>query len=251
MLTNKKRTRALRLPFLAAVLLPLAASGTLAQQTDVPEPSHAMAPDSVRRAPVMISVEAQGRGAQEVLMTYSVPVTKQQVEADVAALRQAAGWVVDRLEITSSDEAYASSSGSNKLFIADFLTAGALDNRTGKLPIAPIVTAMRRYGKMIVLFDVDGPFVYRGSTSYHNGGLDVRMLRQQSGSGTYAFLVTVTGPASAPLDFQASAPAAPKPAGAPFMLRLGIALLLSLAVGWIAYQFILRLTLRVEGSPGS
>lgn len=232
------------------VLSMLAICAASAAQAQAPQQAGAIPPAALeQRAPVMVSVEAQGDNEQDVILTYAVPITESQVRADVAALGQSTGWVVDKLQITSTEDPYKQSTG--KLYSAQFTTAAALDNATGHLPLAPIVTALRHYGKLIVLFDVEGPFVYRGNRSYHDNTLDIAMIPQAAGSGTYAFRVNAA-PSGARLSF-AGMDMPQNQAGSRqhLVLRLVASLLLALLVGGLAYVIIVRLMLRAEGSTGS
>lgn len=195
------------------------------------------------RAAMMVSVEAMSADADAVVLTYSVPVTPARIREDVAAIQHETGWAIANLQISSILDPMSPESG--LLYSAQFLSSGRTQQSDGRLPVAPLVTALREYGNLIILFDLDGPFQYSGPGEYEDGNVAIEMYSRSLGSCTYAFKVAIKDPRFSRLDTPDSL-TAPTPPGPSPWNRLAIAIVVAAIVGWSSYLLLIRVMLRAK-----
>jgi hypothetical protein len=190
-----------------------------------PRPAAATVPD------VMISVEATDpamAAPDDVVISYPGRTSAAVMQRDIAALRRETGWVVQNPRLEGAT--------------AEFTTQNTINRTTGRLPVAAVVTAFRHYHRLIVVFDVLGPFTYTGHTYYHDANVQIAMEPQVAGSRTFGFNVTVAGSTSGPISM-GDETAPPSPLSP---VRVLLALLAAGLVGIAVYLLFLRIITRTE-----
>jgi hypothetical protein len=197
-------------------------------------------PADARSVPViMASVEATGQNADIVVLTYGTPVPRAQVEQDVSEIGRQTGWLFDAVEILGHTD--PENPGGPAVYSAQMVTGNTIDRQAGVLPVRPLVMALRNYRSLMLVFDVTGPFVYRGNRQYSDANVDITMQSLDSGSRTYAFDVQVKNPSFSGLSPAADMgprqtsrwPSIP-------LLQILSAVALALAAGGTAYWMLLR-----------
>lgn len=196
------------------------------------------------RASLMVSIEAANSptGSDNIVLTYGVPVSEAQVQQDISAISQETGWMIDNIQITTSQDSAHPELGT--LYGAQVSTSSAINRASGRLPIKELVMALKSYRDLLLVFDVPGPFTYSGNQKYSDRSIDITMEPQTAGSYTYAFEVQVKDPTFSSSKMQEANVGGAANTLSPFWI-VG-ALAGALLVGWAAYLVILKLTSRED-----
>ncbi|HET6385980.1 MAG TPA: hypothetical protein VFJ58_21520 [Armatimonadota bacterium] len=184
---------------------------------------------------VMVSVESINPAYDDVVLTYSVRVSPAQIRSDIDSIARETGWRVGAVHVSSPARGYPG---------ADFMTTHAIRRVSGRLPVAALVTALKQYRDLLLVFDISGAFNYAGNHVYRDRSVDIQMEPQTPQSMTFAFDVHVKNPSFSHLNTPDAMNAGAAPHGSlPSVL---VALLIALLIGGGSYLLLSRFMFHAE-----
>lgn len=155
--------------------------------TVAPTPSPSTTPTPQGRIVILVAEGEQGD--DQVCITYPNVVPHTKVNRDVKALASSAGWSPTNIEIT--DDKSHQISGASVMTAAVF-NARVIDPQGHYFTLEPIVTAMRNYPLLSLVYFVGGPFDFQGLRTYSDKYVSIQ-LDQHGGAFKYEIAVHDSG----------------------------------------------------------
>lgn len=173
-----------------------------------------------------------------VSINYTGVVSEDQVKKDLKALNDAAKWQMNGVRITTAS---TGTPGAKPTTQASFETAPLANSVDGTLPLAPFVTALKRFDVIEVHYILPSEFPFKGLKNYRDRYVNVKMNQV---SNAYKYWVNITDSSFENLSLPLTQPvekAAPErgstPTGARVLLIGGIALVGSILAYVLTMMF--------------
>ncbi len=185
---------------------------------------------------VMILVRKMGRNTDEVAVVYNEEVEEDIVDNDMQAISDAGGWLLRgvRIDTTASDVRSA-----RKTTSASFITQD-LAIQPGTLPIAPFITALKRYDKIEIMFSRSEDFEYSGPVTFNSPYVAVEY---RPGGSMHVFSVRITDRSFDKLDLplvKEDEKTHAKPTSLPVWTRVLIVAVLAVVMAILVYMIVIK-----------
>jgi hypothetical protein len=137
---------------------------------------------SISRPEVQLLVLAlDSPGTANIALTYAHVTPEAKVIEDLAAISRYSGWQIQNPQITVNPESGADLPAMTN---AEFTVANAVPASTGALPIEPLLTGLKRFHTMLLIFAMRPDFHFQGLQDFDNKFVSIR-FRPNGQSFTY------------------------------------------------------------------
>jgi len=119
-------------------------------------------------------------------ITYSHIVPREQAHRDIGALAKATGWIIDNGKMTNAVPPVQNKIG--PMTSVTFEVPNAIQNETHTLPVEAFILAFRPYKTLALIFIVDSSFQFAGIRHYEDSHVNFQL--DQRGSA-YTYRVTI------------------------------------------------------------
>jgi hypothetical protein len=143
-------------------------------------------PNAAKGQPDILVLVYSGMGNNDqVGLTYPKTTSHSQVQRDLSQVQSLTGWAESNVKI--SDDAFKG----DKMTSAQFVTHPILQPGSQTLPLEQIVTALRSYPRVSVVYFLAGQMDFKGLRDYTDNNVDVHF--EQRGNA-YTYHVRILNP---------------------------------------------------------
>jgi len=128
-------------------------------------------------------------GAANIALTYPRVTPLEEVQADMNELSRRAGWLVSNPQISTNASATPDRPSMTSV---DFSVANAIPQGSGILPIEPLITGLKRFPSISIVFVMRTDFQFRGPRDFGNKYVSIR-FRPTGQTYTYEVQVKDSG----------------------------------------------------------
>jgi len=171
---------------IAGTLLFLLSSGMASGQA---ANSPVSAPD------ILLLVYVQPDGKDILDITYPVSVPHAQAQQDLQALAQNTGWTPQGVKIT--DALPPVQGVTQKMTSVEFRAGRTVNAASGRLPLEPVIEALRSYHRIVLNYSLGMPFEFHGLREFSDPNLKIGL--RQTGT-TYTYDIHILNPRFARLN---------------------------------------------------
>lgn len=123
---------------------------------------------------VIVLIMSFGGPQDRVSFTYASPVTKEQIEEHIAALKAATGWPLSDVKISTGSVQVG---GEDPLTCAEFSAPFTVNRSTGSVLVEPFLIAFRDFKFVEIDYLIQGEFTFRALRDFSNDYVDISCER--------------------------------------------------------------------------